>query len=185
MNLQTLSTLLLLALAGVTHAADWTVQPQQSELRFIGSMQGESFEGGFGRFQADIRFDPAELSTARFEVSVDLASADSANAERDEALLSPEFFNVEASPTARYSASRFRAEGDAFVAEGSLSLNGKTHPVPLTFQWTQTAEGAVLEGSAQLDRLQFDVGAGDWSDPGMIGHEVQVRTRLVLSPATQ
>lgn len=185
MNLQTLSTLLLLALATGAQAADWTVQPQESALRFIGSMQGESFEGRFQRFEAEIRFDPANLSAARFEVSVDLASADSANAERDEALRSPDFFNLAASPTARYSASRFRAEGAAFVAEGTLTLNGKTLPVPLTFQWTPSGEGAVLEGSATLDRLDFDVGAGDWADPGMIGHEVEVRTRLVLSPATQ
>lgn len=173
---------LLLAL-GSAQATDWQVQPDASTLRFAGRMQGEGFDGGFARFTAAIRFDPADLDSARFEVTVDLASVDSANAERDETLVGPGFFDVEHNPQARYTASRFRAEGDGFVAEGSLTLNGQTHPVPLHFRWTPSGAGAVLEGAARLDRLQFDVGAGDWADPDVIGHTVEVSTRLTLSPA--
>lgn len=185
MTAHTIPMFLLLALAGVADASDWTVQAGASALRFTGSMQGERFEGGFDRFQAEIRFDPADLAGARFEVTVDLASADTDNEERDETLLGPDFFNVERSPQAHYSASRFRADGGGFLAEGSLTLNGKTQPVPLAFRWTPGDGGAVLEGSATLDRLAFDVGAGDWADPDMIGREVEVRTRLVLVPAAQ
>src|SRR5690606_35373233 len=107
MTAHTIPMLLLLALAGVADASDWTVQAGASALRFTGSMQGERFEGGFDRFQAEIRFDPADLAGARFEVTVDLASADTDNEERDETLLGPDFFNVERSPQAHYSASRF------------------------------------------------------------------------------
>src|SRR5690606_26885111 len=70
-------------------AADWQVLPAQSELRFVGSPQGEDFEGRFQRFDARIQFDPSDPASPRFAVGIDLASADSANSERDETLLGP------------------------------------------------------------------------------------------------
>lgn len=175
----------LFAVAGAAAAADWQVQPAQSELRFVGSQQGQDFEGRFHRFEAGIRFDPADLGGARFDVEIDLASADSDNSERDETLHGPDFFNVAANPVAQYRAASFRSDGDGFVAEGTLTLKGNSHPVALRFDWTPDGHGAVLEGSARLDRLQFGVGAGDWSDPDAIGHAVTVHTKLHLVPAAE
>jgi hypothetical protein len=67
----------LLACAGAAPAADWTVQPEGSSLRFSGVAQGEKFEGRFKEFTPAIRFDPAALEASRFDVTVKLASADS------------------------------------------------------------------------------------------------------------
>lgn len=180
-----LCTVLLLAAAiPVVAAPSWQVQPG-STLRFAATTQGEAFDGGFGRFDAAIAFDPADLAGARFTVEIDLASVDTANSERDDALRGAEFFAVESQPQARYIATRFRP-GDApgrFVAEGELSLNGHTRPVPLHFTWAAEGSGAVLEGEAGLDRLAFGLGEGDWADADLIGHDVRVHTRLLLAPA--
>lgn len=170
-------------LAGTAWAAEWRVDDTASTLEFAGESQGERFEGRFGRFDAAIRFDPANPSDARFDVTVDLASVDSANSERDETLLGPDFFDVAGMPQSRYVAGAFRPTPDGFVAEGELTLNGVTAPVPLAFRWQPTASGAILEGRATLDRLRFGLGTGDWADPDVIAHAVEVHTRLVLVPA--
>lgn len=170
-------------LAGTAWAAEWRVDEAASTLEFAGESQGERFEGRFGRFDAAIRFDPANPSDARFDVTVELASVDSANIERDETLRGPDFFDVADMPQSRYVAGAFRPTPDGFVAEGELTLNGVTAPVPLAFRWQPTASGAVLEGRAILDRLRFALGTGDWADPDVIAHAVEVRTRLVLIPA--
>ena len=183
MNIHCAFLLAALALPGAAAASAWDLQPG-STLEFTGSMQGEGFEGRFGAFDADIVFDPADLAGARFDVAIDLASADTDNSERDETLLGPEFFDVADTPQAHYVATRFRSDGDGFLADGELTLHGVTRPVPLHFTFERTVDGAVLAGHAELDRLQFGIGSGEWADPETIAHAVQVETRLELRPAT-
>ncbi len=150
-----------------------------SMLGFASSYDGEAFEGRFARFTTAITFDPASAS-GRFDVSIDLSSANTENEERDEVLHGKDFFNVVALPQARYEATRFRRLTDGrFVAEGSLHLRGVVQPVPLTFTWTPGAS-PVLEGSALVPRLVFQVGTGDWADLDLMPDAVSVTTRLVL-----
>jgi polyisoprenoid-binding protein YceI len=165
-------------------AADWRTTPESS-LGFVGSAQGESFEGRFNEFDAHIRFDPTALDTGEFDVRIVLASADTQNAERDELLPQEDFFNVAAGPEAGYSAASFEAlGGDRFRALGELTLRGVTAPVALEFSWV-VGEGnsARLEGEAKLSRLAFGVGGGEWADTSVIDDEVLVRTRLALQLA--
>lgn len=182
-GLASLVALLALGFAGQAQAAAWRVLPG-STLGFSGSYEGEPFEGRFARFTPRIEFDPARLSAARFEVSIQLASADTRNEERDELLLGSGFFNSAKSPTARYQATRFRAlGGNRFVAEGTLSLNGISKPVALAFTWTPGAT-AVLDGHATVRRLDFAVGTGEWADLALLPNEVRVSTRLRLAAPT-
>lgn len=174
--------LCLLLLCPGARAADYVSQPG-STLGFSASFEGEAFEGRFGRFTPVIRFDPANLVAGRFDVRIQLASADTENAERDEMLAGGEFFDAAAQPEARYVASRFRAlGGNRFVAEGTLTLRGISKAVPLAFTWTPGAR-PVLEGEAVVERLAFQVGTGDWADTGLLPNAVTVRTRLLLAPA--
>ncbi len=173
---------LLLCAAPLVQAADYRAQPGSS-LGFTATYQGEAFEGSFGDFTPRIRFDPANLAASHFDVVVILASADTANAERDEMLAGGEFFDAGSVREARYVASTFRAlGGNRYVAEGTLRLKGVKKPVPLTFTWTPGAQ-PVLQGEARLSRLAFQVGTGDWTDTDLLPDEVVVKTRLVLAPA--
>ncbi|HEX5755942.1 MAG TPA: YceI family protein [Arenimonas sp.] len=176
-----LRLLLLLLCSTPTLAADYVAQ-QPSQLGFTAEFQGEAFEGRFARFTPAIRFDPDDLAGSRFDVRIELASADTDNEERDELLLGGDFFAVGDQPDARYVATRFKSLGNGrYVAEGELSLRGVTKAVPLTFSWTPGSP-TVLEGEATLDRLAFKVGVGDWSDTGLLPASVKVTTRLLLMP---
>jgi len=173
------AALLLLAPAAAS-AESWRVLPG-STLGFASSYEDEAFQGSFAKFTPHIEFDPKQLASSRFDVSIDLASADSRNSERDELLQGGEFFNSRKSPQARYLATRFRAlGGNRYVAEGTLSLNGASKPVALEFTWTPGAQ-TVLAGSATLKRLDFGVGTGEWADTALLPNEVSVKTRLLLA----
>lgn len=170
---------LLLGLGFSARAADYVALPG-STLGFSGSYQGEGFEGRFAKFSPQIRFDPARLADSRFDVRIELASADTRNSERDELLLGSEFFDAARNPVARYVATRFRAlGGNRFAADGVLSLHGASKPVTLSFTWTAGAK-PVLVGEASLKRLDFGVGTGDWADTELLPNAVKVRTRLLL-----
>lgn len=175
---------LLLFVATAASAAEWKVVPAGSSLRFSGTAQGEAFEGRFKAFDAKIAFDPAHPAGSRFDVAIDLASADTQNEERDGALKEADFFDVAKTPKAIYVADAFATKGAGFVANGTLTLRGVSRPVALEFTWTPSASGATLEGRATLDRSAFGVGGGDWADPEMIANEVEVATTLVLQPAS-
>jgi polyisoprenoid-binding protein YceI len=176
------AVLLLLSLASAgAYGADYRSLPGSS-LGFTATYQGEAFNGSFGKFVPQIRFDPARLPDSRFDVRIMLASANTRNDERDETLKGNDFFDAAAQPEARYVATKFRAlGGNRYAADGVLTLHGVSKPVSLSFTWTPGIK-PVLDGSALLKRLDFKVGTGDWTDLDLIPNEVKVSTHLLLAP---
>jgi polyisoprenoid-binding protein YceI len=172
--------LAFLAVAASAQATHFTEQAG-STLTFTASYQGEEFTGRFDKFDAAIRFDPADLAASRFDVRIPLASAKTDNAERDEMLVGSDFFDAKGKPEARYEADKFTKLKDGrWRAEGTLTLRGVAKPVPLVFSWTPGPH-PVLVGEAVVNRLDFGVGTGEWDDLELIPNKVVVNTRLVLA----
>ena len=179
-----LSYLLVLVLVcgSVAFAAtQWTLQPKESKLTFVGTQAGAQFEGAFQRFTADIKFDPQDLAGARFDVKIETASVDSKDSERDDTIKSDDLFAVKQFPTAHYVADKFTAKGgNKFSAAGKLTLRNVTREVPIEFTFERKSGSAWLKGSAQLKRLDFGVGQGDWKDTENVGNDVKVSFVLLL-----
>ncbi len=177
-----LAATMALLVNGQVVAANW-VQQAGSTLRFSGEQQGEVFEGGFGRFDATIQFDPAALAAARFDVSIDIGSADTANSERDETMLGADFFDSKHFPKAEFTAQNFREIAPGrFEADASLRIRDRTVALKFPFDWISSAEGAQLRAKVELDRLAFGIGTGEWEDADTIGHKVTVTVSLKLKP---
>jgi polyisoprenoid-binding protein YceI len=177
----TVMAALALATASV-RAAEYRQAPG-STLTFASRYDGESFTGRFGGFDTKLDFDPARPEAATLEVTIQLAGTTSGNADRDSTLRGADFFNVAAFAHARYSARAFRAlGGNRYVADGNLSLRGVTRPVRLAFTWTPGAQ-PVLDGTATVKRLEFDVGGGDWADTEVLPNDVAVTAHVVFKPA--
>ena len=79
---------------------------------------------------------------------------------------------------------RFRDPADCVEATlsrvGKLTLRNVTREVPIEFTFDQKDKSAWLKGSAQLKRLDFGVGQGDWKDTENVGNEVKVNFVLLL-----
>lgn len=173
---------LFTAFLGIAYAAtQWTMEPKQSAIAFVGTQAGAEFEGAFEKFSADIRFDPADLATSRFEVQIDAASVNTKDAERDDIIRGPELFATKQYPSARYVAEKFTDTGEGkFSASGKLTLRGVTRDVPIQFIFERGEGGHWLKGSATLRRLDFGVGQGEWKDTEAVANEVQIRFALLL-----
>ncbi|MGH8179306.1 MAG: YceI family protein [Steroidobacter sp.] len=173
--------LALLALSLAIAATQWSLQPKDSTLTFIGNQAGAEFEGVFEKFTADIRFDAQDLAGSRFDVSIDLTSANSRDSERDDVIKGPDLFAVKQWPTARYVAQKFTAKGgDKYSATGKLTLRNVTRDVPIDFTFDTKDGGAWLKGTAKIKRLDFGVGQGEWKDTEWVGNEVGIRFELLL-----
>ena len=172
---------LLLATAGQAAAADY-VQAPGSTLVFASNYQGETFTGRFGSFTTTMSFDPKQLATSKLDVAIQLAGTQTGNKDRDDTLVSADFFNVGKFAQARYTATKFRAlGGNQYAADGTLTLRGASKPVTLTFTWTPGAQ-PVLTGKATVKRLDFGVGGGDWADTTLIPDAIAISTRVVFAP---
>lgn len=183
MNLRALLVAIALspsALAGVQQADQAT-----GRLEFTATQAGARFSGAFTRFRVALEFDPAHPDRARLDVTVDVASVDTQDAERDEILRGTDFFWADKHPQAVFHAARFERVGAGWRAPGELTIRGVKRPVPVTFTLEAGAGGSptVMTGGANLNRLAFGLGQGDWASTEWVGDPVDVRFELKLRPA--
>ncbi len=141
----------------------WTVDKAASSLRFTSSMAGESFTGAFRRWDADIRFDPANLAASSVTATIDVASAATGNPDRDQALPTDTFLDAPAYPRATFVARRFTALGGGrYQADGVLTLRGVSKPLSLPFTLVIQGGQAKMTSQVAINRLAFGVGQGEW-----------------------
>ena len=115
-------------------------------------------------------------------MTVETASIQTQDAERDEILKSPDFFWIEKHPQAVFHASKFERAGAGWRAAGELTIRGVKKAATVSFTLTPAATATVMKGTASLKRLAFGLGQGDWASTEWIGDDVEVRFELKLAP---
>ena len=174
------------AIIAATAPSLWAADPAGSTLEFQFVQAGAKTMGRFAKFTADIDFSPANPAIGKFDVAIDMASADTRDKERDDTLRMPDLFNIAKFPRATYVASQFVAKGTGFEGKGKLTLRGVSLDVPVTFTFTPGADAtkptATLKGTATVKRLLFGVGQGEWKSTEWISDDVQVQFSLQLLP---
>ena len=177
------SCLLLPLAASGAHAAEYAPDPANSTLGFRGEYDGEPFEGRFARYDARITYDASVPARTAIEATIELASADTGLAERDETLRGSEFFATERWPSARFRTTACRGAAPRIECDAELTIRDRTQRLPFAFAWTPLADGrAKLEAKTVLERLAFDVGTGEWADPETLADDVEVTVALELVP---
>jgi polyisoprenoid-binding protein YceI len=164
--------------AGPSH---WAVG-KGSSLGFATSWSGQAIQGRFDKWTADILFSPGALDKSKVSVSIDLASANTGDPQRDQSLPTSDWFDAATHPKATFVADRFEQTGDGrYVAHGKLTLRGVTKPVDLPFRLKIDADKARMSGVTSLDRTAFGVGQGDWQATDQIPGKVQVSVQITAT----
>ncbi|MGA2342266.1 MAG: YceI family protein [Steroidobacteraceae bacterium] len=162
-------------------AGSFTADPGTSRLEFTGVQAGAEFKGVFHKFTAAIDFAPDALAAAKFDVVIDLSSEDTMDKDRDGTIRGADIFDVAHFPTAHYVTRSFTKTAAGYTALGSLTLRGVTKDVPIAFKYSPAAAGgATLSGTAELKRLDFGVGRGDWKSTEWVADAVKVAFTLNL-----
>jgi len=174
-----LATTLPLAAAAAEFNA---VQPQKSRVDFVSKQMGVPVQGSFGKFAAQIAFDPAKPEAGRAQIDLDLASIDAGSAEANDEVKSKGWFNTREFPQARFVSTGVKPLGGGrYEARGKMTIKGKTRDVVAPFSFKADGNAAVLEGNIPVMRLQFGVGEGIWSDTATVADEVQVKFRFTVA----
>ncbi|MDO8294999.1 MAG: YceI family protein [Caulobacter sp.] len=165
-------------------APAWTVDKPASKVAFSSSFDGGAFTGSFRRWDAAIRFDPANLAGSSVTAAFDMTSAVTGDSGRDEALPQDEWFAAGKFPKATFTARTFKAlGGNRYQAVGALTIRGVTKPLTLPFTLVITGGVAKMNASVGLNRLAFGVGQNEWKTTEVVPATVTVNISLTAKRA--
>lgn len=172
---------LLAALACCTGAqareACWLGDAANGRLGFSGALEGEPFEGEFRQFS--VRY----CDGAGIEVRVNTKSATVGRRDGDDAMAGDEFFHPTAWPEATWTGDAPVTDGASHKIPGTLTIRGIALEVPITLAATLGDGGLRLQGETVIERLDFDVGIGEFEDTSFLANAVGVHFDLELKQA--
>jgi polyisoprenoid-binding protein YceI len=129
----------------------WAADPTHSEVSFAIRHLGLSkVRGRFERFAATLDIGDTVADT-RVAATVELASVNTNQSDRDGHLRSSEFFSVEQHPTLVFTSTAISGGEDDWQLTGDVTLNGRTNPVTLAVEF----HGAQVHPVYQQQRLGF------------------------------
>jgi polyisoprenoid-binding protein YceI len=169
-------------------AGTWKLDPTHSEITFsVKHLAISKVRGSFRSFDVTVvtAEDPNSTSV---EATIDVASVDTNQADRDNHLRTSDFFLVDEFPTMTFSSTSITASGDDFTIVGDLTLRGVTNPITLTGEfggvmtdpYGQTKAGATA--STKINRKDFGVNWNATLEGGgfLLGDEVSINLELQL-----
>jgi polyisoprenoid-binding protein YceI len=110
----------------------YRIDPSHSSAGFtIKHMMIAKVHGGFEKMSGTFVYDPANLAKSSVDVTIETASVNTREAQRDTHLRSPDFFDVEKYPSIAFKSTRFEDAGDDLRIVGDLTIHGVTKPVVL------------------------------------------------------
>lgn len=169
----------MLSSPALAAAPSWNVNKANSHLGFGVSVSNQGVHGEFRRWDAQISFDPKALGQSRVAATIDMGSAVTGDATRDQSLPTPDWFNTAAFPRASFVATSFKDLGGGhYQAFGDLTIRGIKHPVVLPFTLKIQGNNAQMQGSLTINRGSFGVGQGQWKSSEMVGANVQINVSI-------
>ena len=167
----------------ITYRADIVQAKDAGSLEFDFVQAGAASQGRFRQFTTELQYDEQQLAASRLEVTVQIASLDTQDKDRDDTLKSAELLDAGKFPTAQYHATSFARRGNGVEAVGKLTLHGVTRTLRIPLTIRKAADGVEISGEATIKRLDYGVGQGDWSSTEWVGDEVKLQYRVPLTRA--
>ena len=162
----------------------WAPVQAESSIRFRAVQEGADFEGLFNRYNTSIELSMADPTRAHIEATIDMDSVDTLYDERDQYLRGEDWFHVQRWPYAHFVTDRIVKSATGYMADGLLTLRDQTKPVALAFTITELPDGRLLfVGKTRIQRLDFGVGQGQWTNTDWVGNEVDVEVKMTLQSA--
>lgn len=155
-----------------------------SEVEFsVRHMMISRTNGDFKQYEGMIEYDGKEISSLKFDITIDVASIDTKIEKRDEHLRGADFFEAKKFPTIRFVSTAIKnIKGKKFDAVGKLTVKGITKEVTIPMQfngaatspWGQSLIG--LEGEFEIDRTEYGLTYSKALETGglVVGKEISI-----------
>lgn len=175
------SSLLLAFTTPSSHADTYEVDPSHSHIGFsISHMVISNVKGNFGKFEASLEHAEGIVTAAR--ATIDVASIDTANENRDAHLRNEDFFDTEKHPKIEFITTRVEKQDAQWVAHGTFTMHGVTKELALPFKlkgpiqdpWGNTRLG--IEARTTINRKDYGLSWHKTLEAGglVVGDEVEL-----------
>jgi polyisoprenoid-binding protein YceI len=142
----------------------YTLDPTHSRIGFVARhAMVTKVRGSFNEFEGSATLDFSNPANSTAQVTIQVASVDTRQAQRDEHLRNNDFFDAPTFPTITFTSTSVEPKGDDFVLHGDLTIKGITKPVSIDFEFAGAAkdpfgnERVGFEGKTVINRGDFGV----------------------------
>ena len=166
----------------------WTIDLNHSEVQFkVKHLAISNVPGTFKLFSGDVQVENENFNNALIHFEIDSNSVDTNNAERDNHLKSPVFFDTENFPKILFDGNLKEIDGD-YILEGDLTILKTTRNVKLEAQFSGIGSGrfgdtrAGFEMNGKINRRDFGLNFGLLTEAGslVVGEDVKLHFDIQL-----
>lgn len=163
----------------------WNIDPVHSVAEFkVKHMMISNVKGQFPKVTGALTLDESDLTNSHVEASIEAASIETRDSQRDAHLKSADFFDVEKFPTLSFKSTSVRFVGDGELAiEGNLTIRGITRKVlfsvegptpPAKDPWGNTR--VAVSATTKINRKDFGLTWNAALETGgiLVGDEVTI-----------
>jgi polyisoprenoid-binding protein YceI len=159
--------------------AQYVPADKGSTLSFKIGNFGFDVSGSFTGFKGAINFDPQNIASSSFDVTVDASTVNTDNNLRDEHLRGASYFDVKNYPTIHFVSAKITSSGSSFTAYGKLTIKGKSKDISIPFTATPGTDEYLFKGSFKINRKDFGVGG-----TSTISNELEVSLNVLAKKQT-
>ena len=162
--------------------ASYKIDKSHSEVLFQVRHLVTKVRGRFDDFEGTIEFDEGNPGASSVSVTIQAASIDTNEKDRDTHLRSGDFFDVEKFPTLSFTSKKVSGSGESYTVVGDLTIHGTTREVtlPATFlgnakdPWGNARVG--FETEITINRKDFGLNWNAALEAGgfLVGDEVKI-----------
>jgi polyisoprenoid-binding protein YceI len=169
----------------VTATTTWNIDPIHSNAQFkVKHMMISNVKGEFTAVTGKLELNSSDITKSKVEASIDAATINTREAQRDAHLKSADFLDVEKFPVLTFKSTRVSKTGiDELTVEGDLSIHGVTRSVvfevegpsaPMKDPWGNTRIG--IAATTRIKRKDFGLAWNAALEAGgiMVGEEVTI-----------
>ncbi len=164
-------------------AGTWQIDPAHSHVEFaVRHLMISTVKGRFGDVSGTLEVNPADPAKSVVDVTINVTSIDTREAQRDTHLRSADFFDVERFPTMRFKSTRISGDGDDFKVIGDLTIRDITREV--TLEVTSEGQGkdpwgnerAGYSAKGKINRADFGLTWNQALETGgvLVGNEIKI-----------
>lgn len=160
------------------------IDNSHSEIQFsVRHMMVSKVRGVFEKWGGEIALDPANPAATTVDITIDAASINTKDAQRDGHLRSADFLNVEQFPTIHFKSTEVELTGDNTAKlHGDLTIVGVSKPVTLNVEYQGNAKspwGTVTYGFSASTKINREDWGLTWNaalETGgwLVGKEIQI-----------
>ena len=181
-----LALVFVLPARAAAETAVYKVDPDHSGVAFTIRHFVTNVPGRFKDFDGTIKYDKQAPANSSVEFTIQSASIDTNNDDRDKHLSSPDFFDVQKFPTLSFASTGVKAkDADTLEVTGDLTIHGVTNLVTIPVEVlgtiaTPRGEKAGFETSFTVNRKDYGIVWNRVLDAGggMLGDDVKINVSI-------